>query len=1427
MRFMCHPAKCLTIAFLALLTISTSLFASSGLTAQYNFTNITMKDGLLHNFIDDIYKDSQGFLWLSTSNGLSRYDGYEFTHYNIRTSPVTLKSNFISKVCEDNFNRLWIASEGGVDVLDMVTKKLVRFESDNKQFKVISQQPTSSIFKDSKGNVWLSSNKILYCIQFTAEGEIDNISPLVQPKEKSSSNIIAIAELNQVIWIGYNTHVYKLKKHGNAFVIEPISAKLNLHAKSQVHCFLRVNNEMWIGTNRGLLRYNFIKNELNEYHYDPKLETSISQSYITDLAMTKDNRLIIATLGGLNFYNPISDNFDRVYKTDDKKENSINCNFINCMLVDADIIWLGTEIGGLNRMTKRKVVIHNYTYARENINSLSKNPVNSIFEDDKANLWVGTVEGGLNKKAKGSNNFIHYTFNSDNANTLSHNSVSAIAQDNKNRLWVGTWGGGVNVMNLSGTVTFKRHKVEYTPELQSDFIGTICYDPINNGMWLGTSLGLNFYDLRKEEFLPIILDTDGTEIKSFIGLLIDKQAKMWVGTSQGLIVIDLLSFSKNHKNFEYTYYKNKLDNPNSPLIEKINCIHESKNGTIWLGSNGYGLYRLVSRESGTYKFACIDTEKGLSNNTIMGILEDNNQNLWLSTNYGISCFNPKTSIFKNYYEQDGLISNQFYWNAYCRSRSDGNLYFGSLDGLVGIEPNKQQKDVLAHKVVLTKLKVLNEEVLPLQNGTSYLKEDISRTNCLHLHERDKSFSLEFSALNYENPTKIKYAYRLLGFDDKWVEAGVNRRFASYTNLRPGTYIFQVKYSIEEGVWANNVTELKIVVEPFFYKTWWFISLFLLLLLYATYRFYKFRISQLKNQRVLLESLVEERTLELEGQKKILEIQTVELSNKNETLVLQNEKITRQKSQIIMMSKKVQESTVDKLAFFTNITHELRTPITLITGPIERALKLSDNAQVNEQLNYVARNSKYLLSLVNQLMDFRKVDSGNVEIVLKRANILQFLENVLIPFEAFAKERGIVIKKYVHLLTPNILFDEDGLRKIATNLLSNAIKFTPDNGVIHLYFAGLKDELTGRGNLYFCVKDSGFGILEDDLVKIFDRFYQSKQNMKFPVYGQSGTGIGLYLCRRIVQMHGGVIYAKNGKTGGAAFRVLIPYAMDKKPLVHSVNSEMKASLETETVMIEETVLEKNRLTILVVDDNRDMLGYIYSILQEQYNVLTAENGQLGLDVLKTNAVDFIITDLMMPIMDGIEFSKRIKENFSTSHIPILILTAKTSNDKKIESFKLGVDEYLTKPFDEELLMARIGNILKSRKISQTKFTFNMDVAELNIDDESRDKKFLDKAVRIVKNNYKDNSYEVSDFIDDMGVSKSLLNKKLQMIAGQSAGKFIRTYRLTVAHELILKNKETRNMNVSEIAEEVGFNDPKYFTRCFTKHYGIAPSSMLEK
>ena len=762
---------------------------------------------------------------------------------------------------------------------------------------------------------------------------------------------------------------------------------------------------------------------------------------------------------------------------------------------------------------------------------------------------------------------------------------------------------------------------------------------------------------------------------------------------------------------------------------------------------------------------------------------------------------------------------QFYWNASYRS-SDGTLYFGSVAGLTAIESNLPVVTVQPANIRFTRLRIGNENILP---GNKYLPKDIAVTQEIKLHEKEKSFSLEFSALNFEPDNTATYSYRLLGFEDKWVQAPGNRRFASYTNLRPGTYTLQVKYTPDGGDGTENMTELKVTILPYFYKTTWFILLLVGLALLATWQTYQWRIRNFKRQRELLHRTVEERTYQLEQQKLLLENHTEVLSRQNRMLTQQNEKITRQKAQLSRMARKVQELTLDKIAFFTNITHEFRTPITLIIGPIERALKLSYNPQVIEQLNFVERNSKYLLSLVNQLMDFRKVESGKLNIVTTKGDFVSFIHSLLTPFEVFAGERNIAIKHYFHMKSSEIFFDEEAMHKIITNLLSNAIKFTPDGGSISIYIATLPAKDDKEETLYLCVSDTGTGIPEKDAKQIFNRFYQSKKQAKYPIYGQTGTGIGLYLCKRIVEMHDGDIRVQNNHTIGCSFRILLPL-----PKEESINDQLIVDNNIRpTATAEKNELPKERvtLTILVVEDNADMRGYIRSILRDYYNVLEATNGAEALDVLNNQPVDFIISDLMMPVMDGIELSRRVKETFTISHIPFLMLTAKTSPETRLESYRTGVDEYLLKPFDETLLLTRIENILDNRRRYQRKFKTDMDVEVLNIEEKSGDKKFINQVMEVVKDHYKNPYFEVSDFSEAVGVSKSLLNKKLQSLIGQSAGQFIRNYRLNTARELLLKNRETKQMNIAEIAYEVGFNDPKYFARCFSKQFNMTPSELM--
>jgi CheY-like chemotaxis protein/AraC-like DNA-binding protein/nitrogen-specific signal transduction histidine kinase len=534
------------------------------------------------------------------------------------------------------------------------------------------------------------------------------------------------------------------------------------------------------------------------------------------------------------------------------------------------------------------------------------------------------------------------------------------------------------------------------------------------------------------------------------------------------------------------------------------------------------------------------------------------------------------------------------------------------------------------------------------------------------------------------------------------------------------------------------------------------------------------------------------------------------------LAKQNEKISRQKDEIIQISREIQDVTASKISFFTNITHELRTPLTLIVGPIQRALRISSNPQVMEQLHLVERNAKYLLSLINQLMDFQKVESNKLQITLKRSNLTALFEAVLLPFKAYAKDKGVEFRYCHRLPGGDMLTDEEAIHKVIVNLIGNALKYTPPGGNITIYVAAVRQAAQDR--LYIAVKDTGIGIPPDDIDKVFERFFQSGNHSNASISGQSGTGIGLYLCKQIVSLLNGTIEMKNNRKAGCTFRILLPlqYAATAAPEPDEAPKEpLPPTLPAGT----------KQAVILVVEDNKEMRDYIHSILSEHYRVVEASLGEEALMMLQSQHIDFILSDLMMPVMDGIELSRRVKADFSISHIPFLMLTAKTSDETRIESYRMGVDDFLSKPFDEELLLVRISNILESRKNLQKRFSYGMDVELLHIEESSKDKKFLDRVMQVVKENYKNPDYDIDDFVAAMGISRSLLYKKIQVLTGQSAGYFIRNYRLNAAYELIQQNRKTHNMNISDIAYSVGFNDPKYFTRCFTKFFHATPSKLM--
>lgn len=1405
------------ILILHSLCISAQKFAGE----EYNIQFVTMDDGLMHHYIDDIYKDRRGYLWISTGGGLSRYDGYKFVHYNMNSFPVSIKGNFVHKVIEDDFNRLWIASEGGLDVLDLRQhQKVDLFSGVDSLSLSCLDNPVINIMKDAKGDIWLFSSNI-FKIQLNDEGAIQAV--LQYEEQLQAELFVALADIDNDgnVWAGFNNEIVKLfPSERDKLKAVPISEKLKFESKTMIMEFLLKENDVWMGTDHGLYRYYRNEDVLKVYRNRSGDPHSLSHDYVSALTLTDSRQLIAGTLKGINIYNSSTDAFDQIAADNFTNGSRLNSNFINTIFYEKGILWLGTETGGINKLSPRNAFIRNYVYDKNVMGSLSHNPVNAILEDKDENLWIGTVEGGLNQKRKGEEIFTHYTAFS--SARLSHNSVSALCMDGDQRLWTGTWGLGVTLLDMThpDKLPVKYiHNASY-PQFLVNFVGALSFDPLNNGMWIGTNQGLYFYDIEKDSLQRPFRDNLSDQINGIIGSVIDNDNQLWMGCAEGVYVIDLNR--QEDQTFSYTHLKYKLDNPQSKLVERITSFCIDSDGVLWLGSDGFGIYKRIIDDEGAYSFQSYTTSDGLANNNVKGLLEDGNGHLWISTINGLSCFDKKKISFTNYYEEDGLVSDQFYWNAFCKAKS-GLLYFGTLNGLVAVDPEMIRSDAVAYRVTLTDFYVNNERV----NPGKIIKEDISVAQEIILHEKTRSFSIDFSALNYQSISNYAYAYRLVGYDEGWIELEKNAHSVTYMNLPSGTYQFQVQYVPKGQTDTGEVTQINIRINPYFYKTGWFISLMLLLVILTIVMLHFWRIRSYEHQQKVLKQIVDDRTMEIQKQKGVLTEQKNELSHRNQLLSAQNEKITRQKEQLVKMSRSMRKMTTERLDFFTNISHEFRTPITLIVGPVERALKLSTNPYVVEQLKFAERNSKYLLTLINQLMDFRKIESNKLEVSYTKGDFKDFIETVISPFDFQAGDRDIQLLRRYDLADADFYFDDEGIRKIMTNLIANAIKYTPNRGEITLYVKSFRERATNNEKLYLSVKDSGTGILKEDKEKVFRRFYQSRNHLIYPVHGQSGTGIGLYLTKQIVEALGGTIWIKNNKKVGSSFRILLP--------LHTTNPLMKVAQDVNSDHTDESgshvqnlrEWQKDRLTFLVVEDNRDMCRYVCTLLSPYYNTLEAGNGVEAYEILEHYNVDFIISDLMMPEMDGLELSKKVKENFTLSHIPFLMLTAKTSEKARTDSYRMGVDSYIVKPFDENMLLTRIRNILESREKYHQKFIGEMSIDTLEISEESNDKKFMDKVLGVMKENYHNSYFEVTDFADTVGVSKSLMNKKLKGLSGKSAGEFIRIYRLNLAYNIILQNKKTKNKNISDIAYEVGFNDPKYFTRCFSKQFNITPSKLLEK
>lgn len=1373
---------------LVMLTISiTTIHAEDTFAQKMNLTQINMSKGLPHNYVDAMLKDSHGFVWIATAGGgVAKYDGYEFITYDISTH-VHLSNNFTHDIAEDKCGRIWIASDGGIDILDCKHDRMVKDEIWPEDKLYLTEGIVRSIKKDKNGVIWFAKDNAIIAAECNAQGDIVSLAEYV-----SKTPITSLENIKGKVWFATEQKVYELilDKHIDIKQIEKVPQIELPNNKGYIITALYHNEtDLWIGTDIGLIRVNMATGMHKLYVSNPHNNKSLSQNRITDIVETPNHELIISTLKGINVYNALTDNFEQVCQGAMMGQKSLSTNFINCMMMDQEILWLGTEICGIDLLVPNELAIQNYIHT-DNPSSIAANPVNAITEDREGNLWVGNVESGISLKRPNTEKFEHLTVENHG---LAHNSISTLTIDSENHLWAGTWGNGISVLDLNQS----NYPIIYNPsQFDGMYIGAIVNDPINGGVWVTTTERI--YYIKNGNIMQPINDERTINLGGAIGGEIDDANNMWLGTEKGLIIIDLKSMKGD--SVRYNIIDHKLDDPLQKVTPRVTYIHKGHDGTMYVGTNGYGL---CYRKPGNNHFESITWSDGLINNTIKGIAEDSQGYIWVSTNCGLSFIDMRGNRISSYTTANGLIDDCFYWNAAYVSKKTGNLFFGHLGGLVEITRGSLGiKASTLSAPTFTALSILNTNILA---GSEYLSEAISYTDKVKMHERDKSFTIEFAALNYRNANSVIYQYKLVGFDTQWIEASANHRAATYTNLPPGDYELQLCSTDGHGNWSE-VAKLSIEVVPYFYKTYWFYLTIFIIVALALWQIDRARVRNLVEQQRLLNILVKERTEELEKQ--------------NIVLSEQNVKITQQKESIEEMSAKIQKLSIDKIQFFTNISHEIRTPITLILGPIKRAIAKTHDEAVAEQLKMAEKSSLDLLQIVNQLMDFRKVETGNMELRPTNEKIVPFVKDLIHPFAVFASERNVLVRSFFRIRTEMAMFDTDAMNKVLSNLLSNAVKYTSDCGRVDIFMATIIKE--DREMLYINVRDTGNGIPKDELVKIFESYYQSDNHKKALVYGQSGTGIGLYLCRKIVNQLNGEIWAKNNKGKGCSMRILVPFT-EGIP----ANEEAKAERIAEETDVEEIEsINEDKKHILIVEDNYDMRHYMRTILEDTYDIYEAKNGVEGLTVLAENDVDFIICDLMMPVMDGLEFAEKVKNNFSISHIPILILTAQMSDEYRTKSYKIGVESYLHKPFDEQMLLARISGILDGRKSNQQKFQYTLNTDDLEIDRESEDEKFVKQVLELVEKNYKNADYSIDDILKSMSCSKSMLNKKMQSVIGQPPGVFIRSYRLNIAKQLIILNRESKNLNISQIAYEVGFNDPKYFTRCFTKHFGVTPSVLLE-
>jgi signal transduction histidine kinase/DNA-binding response OmpR family regulator/sugar lactone lactonase YvrE len=1037
--------------------------------------------------------------------------------------------------------------------------------------------------------------------------------------------------------------------------------------------------------------------------------------------------------------------------SDDEDVKSISENSIQSLYKDRDgIVWIGSYNYGVSYYHENIFRFRLYTHHRSKPEGLSFNDTNAFAEDRKGNIWIGTDGGGLIRFDRKRNVFEQFVNKPGDPNSLSNDVIVSLYVDKEDVLWIGTYYGGLNRFDGKRFTRFK-HDPTNLRSLGDDNVWEIMEDT-NNNLWLGTlKRGVDVFDRQKNEFLHYPAGSPNSIHTNYVNALLeDREGNIWVGTGYGLEVLDKQSG-------RFIHYLSDTEDAKSISNNGVLCLLQDSRGMIWVGTQG-GL-NLYDPDSRSFK---VFLEKdGLHHNTILTLVEDNQGALWMSTPKGLSQLTvdqDKQFHFKNYDQSDGLMNGAFHENAALKT-SDGQLLFGGSNGFNIFDPSKVLFREGKSKVVLTDFQLFNRSIKIGEeiNGDVILDRAISNIESITASHVNNVFSIEFSALNFFHPQKTLYRYILEGFNTEWFTTDVNQHKVTFTNLDPGDYNFKVKATNGDGVWSDEETTLRITVLPPFWKSNVAFVCYALLIIAALF-------------------IVR-------------------------TLIVRRERMNFRVQQDKLEAQRMHELDEMKIHFFTNVSHEFRTPLSLILAPLENMLQASTPEQRNH-LQVIQRNARRLLNLVNQLLDFRKVEIQEVKLSTSEGDIVTFIRELVYSFSDVSKQKNIALNFRSAIPSFETNFDQDKLEKIIFNLLSNAFKFTL-TGTVEVELSEHRGD--DRSYLRIDVTDTGIGIPKDKQSKVFDRFYQNELNGSLL---NEGNGIGLSIVNEFVKAHGGYMSLVSEPMKGSCFSVFLP--LDRV----TVNLRLA---EGESA----TAGDPNggKPTLLLVEDNDDFRYYLKDQLESDYTVLEAENGNKGLKKALDAIPDLIISDVMMPGMDGVELCRKLKSDRHTSHIPIILLTARHSSEQKIQGFEFGADDYITKPFNFEILQSRIRNLIHQRQLFQQHFQKHLTVKASEVQITSLDEKFIKSAVETVERNISNTNFSVEELSRLMAMSRVLLYKKLLSLTGKSPIEFIRSIRLQRAAQLLEKSQCT----VSEIAYQVGFNNPKYFAKYFKEEYHILPSA----